>query len=227
MGLSRKHQLQGSLAYHLYNRSHCRVPIYEEKDDFIYFIGLLKRFQSKFEAKIYHWAIMTNHYHLLVELDDPYEISGFVSSLQRAYTAYYHAKYQTVGYLWQGRFKSQAIDKNDYLLACGRYIERNPVKGQLVQEAWDYKYSSAGFYCLGKEDNLTVASPAYEEFGQNSQEKMTAYKDYLKEHNEVEEASFDQIERPVGYEMFLRKLRKERGHYFPRRRGRPMGIFLF
>jgi putative transposase len=223
-GIARRHQLEGSLTYHVFNRSHCRVPIFEDEDDFERFKELLVRFCRRHRCNIYHWAIMSNHYHLLIELQEPYELSAFISSLQRAYTAYYHLKYQTSGYLWQGRFKSQAIEKENYLLACGRYIERNPVAAGMTKEAMEYQHSSARRYCQGIKDGLTEINPFYESLGRDEIEKQTNYRDFLLNFDEEEEERFEQLERPMGYEKFLERLMRERGHYFPRRRGRSRKI---
>ena len=53
-----------------------------------------------------------------------------------AYVHYFNRRYRFVGHLWQGRFKSPAIQCEGYLLSCGRYIERNPLEAGLVTEPW-------------------------------------------------------------------------------------------
>ena len=48
------------------------------------------------------------------------------------------------GTLWEGRYKSSPICVNEYLLACSRYVELNPVRAGLVTEAGAYRWSSYG-----------------------------------------------------------------------------------
>ena len=127
-----KHQLSCSLLYHIYSRSNVRQPIFHEARDFSHFMRLLQHYAKAFDMSIYHWVIMSNHYHLLLEILEPEKISHCMAGLGRAYTHYYHKTYSTAGYLWQGRFKLQPIEKESYLLACGRYIERNPVRVGIV-----------------------------------------------------------------------------------------------
>ena len=115
-------------------------------------MNLIGRLKKQFEIKIYHWVIMSNHYHLCVEFVEPEEMSKCMAGLQRAYTHYFNGTRGIMGYLWQRRFKSQAIEAENYLITCGRYIERNPVRAEMVRVAYQYKYSSAQYYCLGKED---------------------------------------------------------------------------
>ena len=224
---ARKHQLEGALIYHVYNRSHGKVFIFKDQEDFEHFGDLLKIYKEEFRAKIYHWVIMSNHYHLLLELETPERISKMMAGLARAYTHYHHRKYKTSGYLWQGRFKMQAVEKNSYLLACGRYIERNPVRAGLVSLAWDYAYSSCSFYCEGKQDGLTEESLSFGEFGDNQEQRQKAYKEFLKNFDQEEETHFQQFEHPVGNQMFVDRLFKEGFRLRPRHRGRPRGKNLF
>lgn len=217
---ARRHQLKHSLTYHVFNRSNARIPIFNKEDDYLHFIKLLIDYSNKFNLKIYHWVIMSNHYHLLLEMEEPEYISKFMAGLNRAYTHYFHKIYLSSGLLWQGRFKLQPVQKERYLLACGRYIERNPVKANIVPEAQDYLYSSARFYCCGKEDGITIEDPIFIQFGNALTQRQTAYKDFLHNFSDEEEKAFLNIEEPKGDKDFIRKLIKEHGHYMPRRRGR-------
>ena len=114
------------------------------------------------DKTFYSTPYITIHYHILVELEQPEIISSVMSGIARAYSCYHHRAHKTAGYLWQGRFKSQPIEQELYLSACGRYIERNPVKVSIVSNAWEYDYSSAKFYVLGQTDSLTTQNPFFE-----------------------------------------------------------------
>jgi|GEM_PF-5771725 len=74
---------------------------------------------------------MSNHFHLLVHLTDPRHVSPLMAGLLRAYVHHCHRRHGFVGHRWQGRFKSPAVQCRQYLLSCGRYIERNPVEAGL------------------------------------------------------------------------------------------------
>ncbi len=223
---ARRHQLSNSLVYHVFNRSNARVPIFNTQDDYRQFIKLLIDYSQKFNLKIYHWVIMSNHYHLLLEIDKPEKISKLMAGLARAYTHYYHKAYQSSGFLWQGRFKLQPVQKETYMIACGRYIERNPVRANIVPEAQDYSYSSAKFYCFGKTDGLTIEDPTFVQFAQETIQRQIAYKEFLRNFNNEEEASFVNLENPQGDKEFIRRLIKADGRYMPRKKGRPSKIII-
>ena len=214
---ARKYQAT-SLVYHIYNRSNSRVPIFKQEQDFRYFIGLISGHSNEF--KVYHWVIMSNHYHLAVEFAIPEMMSRIMSSIQRAYTHYHHVTYRKNGYLWQGRFKSQPIQKEIHLITCGRYIERNPVKAGIIVAADEYAYSSAACYCRGVIDAITQQDPYYIDFGLNDEQRRGKYREFLRSFREEEEASYDLMEHPQGNKEFTRCLRMLNGRLAPWRRGR-------
>ena len=223
---ARKHQLQQSLVYHAFSRSNGRRVIFQEPEDFDHFRRLLCEYNNRFNSKIYHWVIMPNHYHLVVEFEYPELISKFMAGLHRAYSHYHHKQYNAAGFLWQGRFKLQPIQKDLYLKSCGRYVEINPVRAGIAAEACEYAYSSARFYCLGQADNITLISPEFEDFGTGIVERQMAYKEFLKVSDRKEEVYFSNTEDPRGDKEFLRRLVRTGERYYPRRRGRKAAIFV-
>jgi len=223
---ARRHQLQQSLVYHAFSRSNGRRIIFSKSSDFEHFKTLLHDYSQKFTSKIYHWVIMSNHYHLVIEFEYPELVSKFMAGLHRAYTHYHHKQYGTAGFLWQGRFKLQPIQKDLYLKGCGRYVERNPVRAGMVSEAYEYTHSSARFYCIGKEDRITQFSPVFEDFGRDATTRQNAYKEFLKTFDSEEEKYFSNIEAPCGNKEFVRRLMKVGAHFLPRRQGRKAAAFL-
>jgi len=217
---ARNHQLKLSLLYHIYSRSCNREVIFRESEDFEHFKQLLHAYRERFEAAIYHWVIMSNHYHLVIELKNPEVISKLMAGLHRAYSYYHHATYATIGFLWQGRFKMQPIQRELYLIACGRYVERNPVRAGMVNEAYEYEHSSAKYYCLGAFDNITNTDPYYIDLSKDANERQQKYRQFLQNFDSEEERYFTQVDSPCGNAEFIRRLVLKDGHLFPRRRGR-------
>jgi len=218
---ARKHQLTGSLTYHIFNRSNAKRPVFNLESDYRHFLKLLTDYSHKFKLRIYHWVVMPNHYHLLLEIEEPENISKLMAGLNRAYTHYHHKTYFTAGFLWQGRFKLQPVQKERYLIACGRYIERNPVMANIVLCAQDYPYSSAKFYCLGKTDGLTVEDPTFSQFGKEFNQRRASYQEFLRSFDNEAEDSFGRLEVPRGDKEFMNRLIREKGRYISRRRGKP------
>jgi len=100
-------------------------------------------------------------------------------AFQLNYARYFKRKYQTVGHVFQERFRSPRIPEESYYLQCGRYIERNPVKAGLVTEAAEYLHSSARYYVLGTEDPLITPNVYYAEMGRDVGERKENYRRFL------------------------------------------------
>lgn len=222
--IARQHQLQTSLLYHVFNRGNAKQPLFHESKDYDYFKGLLVKYMVQHELKIYHWALMSNHYHLCLELPEPERLSAVMAGFQRAYVHYHHRKYQSVGYLFQGRFKSKPIQKERYLLACGRYIEQNPTRAGLVNSPEGYPYSSARCYVDGIADSLTTESPLYIALSPEPERRREVYREFLAQQPSGETERFGGFGRPVGDAEFCARLVRSKGRWLGRRRGRPMKL---
>lgn len=218
--LARTYQIGQSLLYHIYNRGNAKKDIFHDEEDYRYFVSILSAYSDKNKIKIYHWVLMPNHYHILAEFEMSKSISSVMAGMARAYVHYYHRKYQSAGHLFQGRFKSQPVEKEAYFLACGRYIERNPVSAGLSAVAEEYPFSSAPFYIYGKDDHLTREDPFLNTFGGSPAQRQGGYAQFLRNSDQGEERKFGNLEQPCGSEEFMRRIVKERG-VFVRRNGRP------
>ena len=165
--------------YHWINRGINRKHLFHFKDDHEYFLKLLKEHKTQFDIDIYHYCLMPNHIHLLLRADDIASLSRFSQYLQRRYAYYYCKNHKWKGQVFQRMYKSIAVDKDTYLLECGRYIERNPVRANLVKEPGQYTYSSYLFYAGQKENDILTPSPAYLGLAQNDYQRAELYRDYV------------------------------------------------
>ena len=97
---------------------------------------------------------MRTHFHLAVQMGKVKEFSHAMRDLKRSYVYWFHAKYNLSGPVWRERFRSLLIENEDYLYACGQYIENNPREAGLVNESKDWPYSSCKYYQLHASDDL-------------------------------------------------------------------------
>ena len=195
--------------------------MFHNTEDYQRFIRILCRYAKGNKLRIYHWVLMSNHYHLLLELEEPEKLSSIMAGIGRTYVHYHHKTHESVGHLWQDRFKSQAIEKERYLLSCGRYIERNPVKAGIIDSPEDYPYGSAAYYVLGKEDGLTQEDPLFRPFGNQLSQRRERYKEFIRAFDQEEEELFERLESPRGSREFVNRLVRKKGLYLPRKMGRP------
>ncbi len=128
--------------YHIMTRGNQKQKIFLDEQDCHVYINRLKKYKLKHHFLLYSFCLIPNHVHLIGESQESTGMSKFMHGLNLSYTAYFNNKYKKVGHLWQGRFKSKAIVKDNYLLDCMQYIELNPVRAKLVKHALDYPWSS-------------------------------------------------------------------------------------
>ena len=92
---------------------------------------------------IFAYCLMGNHIHLLLR-EGAEGLSSFMKRVGVRYVWWYNRKYQRTGHLFQDRFRSEAVETDEYFLAALRYIYQNPVKAGLCEDISQYRWSSYG-----------------------------------------------------------------------------------
>lgn len=129
--------------HHIVQRGHNRNVVFVADEDYQFYLGNLKEWKTKLGIKLYAWCLMTNHIHLIVEPgEDTSSVSELMKRLAGRQTAYVNKLEKRTGSLWEGRFKASPIQRDNYLLACCRYVEINPVRANMVSGPRQYKWSS-------------------------------------------------------------------------------------
>ena len=104
---------------------------------------------------------------------------------------YVNHVYRRSGTLWEGRYKSSLIDSEGYLLTCYRYIELNPVRAGMVEDASSYRWSSYGAHTLGQADELIKDHFCYLALGATDKIRQAAYQALF--HYQMDDASLKAI----------------------------------
>jgi putative transposase len=168
---------------------------------------------------------MSNHFHLAAEVLKIEDLSGYVGRATRLYSRYFHQRYQGSGPLWERRFKSVLVQKEGYLNRLGRYIERNPVRGEMAEHAWEYGFSSAHAYVTGHDGTLVRLAdhPFYALMGETAAARAATYRDYLLTDRDraEDEALFHGEGVVVGDDYFRAQAYVRGGRVTARRVGRP------
>ena len=90
-----------------------------------------------------HVPPAAHHYHLVLHTRKA-NLSRLMRHVNGVYTQAFNRRHALVGHLFQGRFKAILVDRDAYLLALCRYVERIPVAAGLVGAAEEWPWSS---YC--------------------------------------------------------------------------------
>ena len=131
--------------HHVMNRGIARRTVFESRSDARYFLALLAREVRAGRLRVYAFAILTTHYHLLVASPQG-DISGVMRRVLNRYVRYFNRTRRRDGSLFRGRFRSRPVLSLRYRFTLIRYIDQNAVKARLASNASLYPYGSARLY---------------------------------------------------------------------------------
>ena len=168
------------------SRGNRRVALFQEKNDYEYFLRLTETVMEKHPYVIHAYCLMTNHFHLLIETkEDPLWI--IMHKILGNYARYFNNKYHYNGHLFENRYTSRLIEDEHYFIEVSRYIHLNPVKAAIVRDPLAYPYSSYRNYISEKKKILAEhidTSRVFSLFPGNSKEQ---YRIFVEDRNSHEE----------------------------------------
>lgn len=167
--------------HHIVQRGHNRKAVFIADGDYRYYLDNLREFKDAFGIRLYAWRLMTNHIHLVLEPgDDTRTVSELMKRLAGRQSAYVNKLEKRTGSLWEGRFKVSAIQKSEYLLACVRYVEMNPVRAGIVAGPRQYKWSGYRERIKAVEQGLLDLDECYMGLASSEDERIRRYKKYVR-----------------------------------------------
>jgi len=142
------------------NRGNGRAHVFHKDGDYQAFLKALGHACVEIPMPVLAYCLMPNHFHLVVLPQGDGDLSRWMHWVQNTHVRRYHQYYHSSGHIWQGRFKAFPIEQDEHLLTVLRYVERNPVRANLVERAELWDWSSARFWQAGADSpNYLAAGP--------------------------------------------------------------------
>lgn len=189
------------MPHHVIQRGNRRQKVFFEKQDREFYLRLLEDKVKKYQVQVWAYCLMDNHVHLIVVPDQEKSLAQSIGETHKEYTRMINFREKWRGYLWEGRFKSFIVDEK-YLYAVVRYVERNPVRAQMVEKAEDYQWSSAKAHVFRQFHSLLSDFYLLEE--------IENWSEYLKDNDREEDLKLfrrhGESGRPLGDPGALMKL---------------------
>lgn len=136
--------------YHIILRGINKQVIFHDELDYRKFLEVLQDVKTISGFGIHAYCIMNNHVHILIEeKEEP--LSTIMQRIGSRYVYWYNHRYDRVGHLFQGRYRSQPVNDAKYLFTVLRYIHQNPVKARIRAHCSDYRWSSYREYLYRKD----------------------------------------------------------------------------
>jgi len=179
--------------YHVSCRGNERREIFRNAEDRKDFFNLLARSIDIFEVRLLAYALMSNHFHLLV-CTPKSNLSEFMRHFNISYTGSFNRKYKRSGHLYQGRYKAFLIDENNYLLEVSRYIHLNPLRmksKKTLEERWqdlliNDSTSFPGYFNQKSRKSFVHYETILDYFGGEDRKSIREYKKFVAEGMEKE-----------------------------------------
>jgi putative transposase len=206
----------GGYIYHALNRGNRRADVFHKPGDFDAFVAAIAEARRHLPVDLFGYCLMPNHFHLVLRPREDGDLGRWMRRLLTTHAKRYHLHYGTSGHVWQGRFKAFPIQDDGHLVTVLRYVERNPLRAELVGRAEHWKWSSlAGRLAGDPELWLEEPAPRDPAWLERVNEPLSAG-DLARLRESVAR------ERPFGAEDWTRRTAERLGLGFTLRgRGRP------
>ena len=127
--------------YHVCTKSPGKVPFFRDDIDRTDFCNRLARIVKRFKLRCEAFCLMTNHYHLLLDVPDEL-LPRAMHALNGPYAQQFNRRHKRWGHLCGSRYSLTPIESLRQLRNAFRYIVCNPVKADMCESPADYVWSS-------------------------------------------------------------------------------------
>jgi putative transposase len=169
--------------HHVMIRGIEQRQIFDGEEDRENFVTRLSEIAGDTDTKIYAWALMTNHAHILLRSGTA-GLPKFMRRLLTGYAVTYNRRHLRQGHLFQNRYQSIVCDEDSYFRELVRYIHLNPIRAKLVNSISrldHYPWCGHAVLIGGIKRTWQDADYVLSWFGKGKEEARKAYRRYVKE----------------------------------------------
>jgi putative transposase len=216
-----------NIALHVVQRGHDRKACFRHDTDYLVYLTTLHQLAPGAGCAIHAYCLMTNHVHLLLTPTAGDSCANILRDLGQRYVQYFNRRYARTGTLWESRYRSCLVDSAQYVLACYRYIELNPVRAGMVGSPVDYRWSSHLGNAGHVMNKLLTPHPEYTALASDPPVRHAAYRELFA--HEDEPAFLAQVRDATNGGFALvgdstkARIQSATGRYLERRKPGPAG----
>jgi REP element-mobilizing transposase RayT len=211
MGRPKRIQFAGA-CYLVVLQGNNRQDLFLSNQDRRQFLSLLRSYKERYDLKVYAYSLMANHVDLLIETEQP-NLSVVMQGFNTQYTKYFNGAHNTVGHVFQGRYKAWIVDKETHLAEMTRYVHLACVRDALKDKPWRYQWTSCAAYVEAELKEPLVDSDAIlRKFGATRLKQSVRYLQYIKDRMKWAGAEILPVVGGVaiGGDAFLNRLSEHR-----------------
>jgi putative transposase len=136
----------GGQVYHVLNRSVGEKRLFGNDADCQAFERVMIEAHQRHPIRILSYAFLVYHWHFVVWPQRDGQLTDFFRWLAHTHAMRWKRTHGNTGpgRLYQGRYKSFLVQRDENLLTVLRYVERAPLAAGLVEKAQLWQFSSLG-----------------------------------------------------------------------------------
>jgi len=129
---------------HVVNRGNERRKLFDGPHEYNDFLQMVDRSLLRHPVRLLAYALMPNHWHLVVWPESPDGLSQFLHYLTTLHAVRFRKATGTAGsgHVYQGRFHATSVSLDLQYWLTMRYVEANPLRANLVASAEDWPWTS-------------------------------------------------------------------------------------
>jgi len=129
---------------HVVNRGNERRRLFDGPPDYEEFLRILDRALARRPTRLLAYALMPNHWHLVLWPESSREMSQFLHYLTTLHAVRFRQTSGTAGagHVYQGRFHATSVERDMQYWLTLRYVEANPLRAGLVARAEHWPWTS-------------------------------------------------------------------------------------
>lgn len=174
------------IIHHVIVRGLERRKIFIDNKDYETFIDRLRKSLSSTSCLCYAWALIPNHFHLLIKTGLK-PLTSMMRSLLTGYAVYFNRRHNRHGYLYQNRYKSTLCQEDRYFKKLISYIHLNPLKAKVVKtlaELDTYPWSGHSVLIGKKHNDWQSEKEALSCFDTNLKTSRLYYRSFIEQNAE-------------------------------------------
>lgn len=134
----------GGYVYHVLNRAVARLKLFRKPADYEAFLNVAEEALEKHPIRVLAYCVMPTHWHFVLWPERDQQLTNFLRWMTLTHSVRWHKHHHSTGsgHVYQNRFKAFAVQDDEHLFTVLRYVERNPLRANLVQRAELWRWSS-------------------------------------------------------------------------------------
>jgi putative transposase len=197
------------MAYHVMARGNERKNIFRQDGDYKKFLSIINDAADKYSFKLYAYTLMSNHYHILIKIEQP-NLSAAMQYINTRYGIFFNWKHKRIGHLFQSRFNCVIVEHGPDLLEVMRYIHLNPLRAGMVEKLDEYTWTSHNQYRGTDEKGPAEPWHLLKKLSTERREAIKKYEAFMSE-GEIKDKDGDVMayfgKQAIGSDDFVRDIK--------------------